>query len=113
MKQIKAFIQRHKLSAVTLALHKIEKLTGMSVTEVRGFGRGRAKDVPHRIVDDFVDYVPGVKIEVVCRDDLVEEVLSAIQKNAHTRLKGDGKIYVGPIEQAVRISTGERGEGAV
>ena len=113
MKEIKAFIQKHKLSAVTLALHKIEGLTGMSVTDVRGFGRGRAKGMPHRIVDDLVDYVASVKIEIVCREDLVNEVVSAIETNAHTGLKGDGKIYVAPIEQAVRISTGERGESAV
>jgi nitrogen regulatory protein PII len=58
MKEIKAYIKPHKLSKVTLALHKVEGLTGMSVVDVRGFGRGRGKDAPHRIVDDLVDYIP-------------------------------------------------------
>ncbi|MEW6487315.1 MAG: P-II family nitrogen regulator [Thermodesulfobacteriota bacterium] len=113
MKEIKAYIKKHKLAPVTLALHKIEGLTGISVTDVRGFGRGRAKDQPHRVVDDLIDYVTGVKLEIVCRDDLVDEVIRTIQQTAHTGLKGDGKIYVSDVEQAVRISTGERGEGAV
>lgn len=112
MKEIKAYIQKRKLAPVTLALHKIEGLTGMSVTDVRGFGRGRAKDQPHRVVDDLVDYVTGVKLEIVCRDGLVDEVVRTIESAAHTGLKGDGKIYVADVEQAVRISTGERGEPA-
>jgi nitrogen regulatory protein P-II 1 len=113
MKEIKAYIQSRKLAAVTLALQKLEGLTGMSVTDVRGFGRGRAKDQPHRVVDDLIDYVTGVKLEIVCRDDLVEEVVRTIEQTARTGLKGDGKIYVSTVEQAVRIRTGERGEPAV
>lgn len=113
MKEIKAYIKPHKLSKVTLALHKVEGLTGMSVVDVRGFGRGRGKDAPHRIVDDLVDYVPHSKIEIVCSDDMVEEIVSIIEKEAHTGLKGDGKIYISTIDDAVRIQTGERGEAAV
>ncbi len=113
MKEIKAYIQKRKLAAVTLALHKIEGLTGLSVTDVRGFGRGRAKDQPHRVVDDLIDYVTGVKLEIVCRDELVDEVICTIEQTAHTGLKGDGKIYVLNVEEAVRVSTGERGEPAV
>lgn len=113
MKEIKAYIKPHKLSRITLALHKVEGLTGMSVVDVRGFGRGRGKDAPHRIVDDLVDYVPHVKIEIVCTDELVEEIVSIIENEAHTGLKGDGKIYISTIDDAVRIQTGERGEVAV
>ncbi len=113
MKEIKAYIKPHKLSKVTMALHKVEGLTGMSVVDVRGFGRGKAKDAPHRIVEDLVDYVPHVKIEIVCKDELVEEIISVIEKTAHTGLKGDGKIYVSTIDDAIRIQTGERGEEAV
>ncbi len=113
MKEVKAYIQKRKLAQVTLALHKVEGLTGMSVTDVRGFGRGRAKDQPHRVVDDLVDYVVGVKLELVCRDDLVEEVVRVIEETAHTGHKGDGKIYVTDVLEAVRIRTGERGEPAV
>ena len=113
MKEIKAFIKPHKLSKVTLALHKVEGLTGMSVVDVRGFGRGKAKNAPHRIVEDLVDYIPHVKIEIVCLDEKVEEIISVIQKEAHTGLRGDGKIYISTIEDAARIQTNERGENAV
>ena len=113
MKEIKAYIKPHKLSDVTLALHKVEGLTGMSVSDVRGFGRGKGKDVAHRIVDGPVDYVPHVKIKIICKDELVEEIISTIEKNAHTGLRGDGKIYVSDVGMAVRISTGERGEEAI
>lgn len=85
----------------------------MSVTDVRGFGRGRAKGARQRIVEDVVEYMPRVKLEIFCRDELVEQVIAAIEQTAHTGLRGDGKIYVTPVEVAVRISTGERGEEAV
>ncbi len=114
MKEIKAFIKPHKLSDVTLALHRIEGLTGISVSETKGFGRGRAKDSPHSVQDDVVDYIPNVKIETVCHDDMVDRIVETIREAAHTGLRGDGKIYVlSHIEDAVRISTGERGESAV
>ena len=113
MKEIKAYIKPHKLAEVTLALHKVKGLTGMSVVDVRGFGRGRAKDAPRRIVEDLVDFVPHVKIEIVCLDELVEKIVSVIEKTAHTGLRGDGKIYVSEIETALRISTGETGVSAV
>lgn len=109
MKEIKAYITKHKLDDVTRALHKIEGLTGMSVIERYGYGMGWAKAKE----SGQIDFHPGVKVEVICQDDLVEKVISAIEKAAHTGLKGDGKIYVSTIEQAVRISTGEREAGAV
>ncbi len=113
MKEIKAYIKPHKLSAVTLALYKIERLTGMSVCDIRGCGRGRAKDSPQRFTEDLCDYIPAVKIEIVCSDDLAQEVIETIRREAHTGLRGDGKIYVSSVEDAVRISTGERGQTAV
>ncbi len=113
MKEVKAYIKRHKLSKVTLALQKIEGLTGISVSDIRGFGRGRARNVPEKITEDFIDYVEHMKIEIVCRNELVERVISTIEENARTGLRGDGKIYVSSVEAAVRISTGERGESAV
>ena len=113
MKEIKAYIKRHKLSSVTLALQKIEGLTGVSVSEVRGFGRGRARNVPDKVTEDMVDFIPQVKLEIICRDDLVETIVSTIEQAARTSLRGDGKIYVSPVETAIRISTGERGIKAV
>lgn len=113
MKEIKAYIKPYKLSAVARELQKVEGLTGLSVTDIRGFGRGKAKNAPHRIVDDLVDYVPQVKIEIFCRDELVEGIVGVIEKAAHTGLRGDGKIYVTNVEIAVRISTGDRDEEAV
>lgn len=113
MKEIKAYIQKRKLAQVTLALQKIGGLTGMSVTDIRGFGRGRAAGQPHRVVDDLVDYVVGVKLELACRDELVDEVVRTIEQAAHTGNKGDGKIYVTDVLEAVRIRTGERGETAI
>ncbi|MFQ6604896.1 MAG: P-II family nitrogen regulator [Fidelibacterota bacterium] len=113
MKYVQAYIKPYKLSAVTLALHEVNGLTGMSVTELKGFGRGRAKDAPHRIQDELVDFVPNVKVEIFCRDGLVEQVVSTIREAAHTGLQGDGKIYVIPATQAYRIRTGEEGDAAV
>ncbi len=113
MKQIQAYIKPHKLSAVTRALHHVDGLTGVSVLDVRGFGRGRAKGTLHCITEDLVDYVPHVKLEAVCADEIVEKVIETIRREAYTGLRGDGKIYVVSVEDAVRISTGERGEAAV
>jgi nitrogen regulatory protein PII len=108
MKEVKAYIAKHKLGPVMRALHKVEGLTGVSAIECDGYGRGLVTKA-----DPELGFHPGVKLEVICRDDLVAVVINAIEKTAHTGLKSDGKIYVSSIEQAVRISTGERGEDAV
>ena len=113
MKHIIAYIKPHQLSKVTLALHKIEALTGISVLDIRGFGRIKAKDEPHRIVEDLVDYIPHVKIEIFCKDSLVEKIVGTIKTVAHTGLRGDGKIYISTVDDAIRISTGERGRAAI
>jgi nitrogen regulatory protein PII len=113
MKEIKAYIKPHMLSKVTRALQKVEGLTGMSVTDVRGFGRGRAKGAPRGIDEDLLDYSLRMKIEIFCKDEYAEEIVSLIEKTAHTGLRGDGKIFVTPVEKSIRISTGERGEIAV
>ncbi len=113
MKQIQAYIKPHMLSKVTRALQKIEGLTGMSVVDVRGFGRGRAKGAPRRAGDDLLDYSLRMKIELFCANDKVDEIVDMIEKTAHTGLRGDGKIFVSPVEKAVRISTGERGDLAM
>lgn len=113
MKEIKAYIKPHKLPTVTLALHQIQGLTGMSVSDARGFGRSKGQSRRHRVTDELADYSSYVRIEIVCKDELMEPILRAIQQSAHTGLQGDGKIYVGQVETALRIQTGERGEIAV
>lgn len=108
MKEIKAYITKHKLGAVTRALHKVEGLTGVSILDCMGYGRGLVK-----AAEPELGFQQGIKLEVICREALVDAVINAIEKAAHTGLKSDGKIYVTTVEQAVRISTGERGENAV
>lgn len=111
MKEVRAYIKPRMLGKVVQALHELEGLTGLSVSEVRGYGRTR--DGMARVVAGEVDQDPHVRLEIFCRDDHAGAVVAAIQENAHTGLRGDGKIYVLPVEEAVRIGTGERGEGAV
>ncbi len=111
MKKIEAFLKTHRLDEVTLALHKVEGLSGMTVTDARGFGRGTTDGSSGREV--VGDFVPTARIEVFCSDDLAPSVIKAIEGAAHTGLRGDGKVYMIPVEEAVRISTNERGEAAV
>jgi nitrogen regulatory protein PII len=113
MKEIKAFIKPHMLANVVMELSEYEGLSGLTVTKVQGFGRSRAKGSPHTIVEDMIDYVPHVKLEIMCRDALVDVIVARIEKTARTGLPGDGKIFVSTIETAVRISTGERDEAVV
>ncbi len=113
MKEIKAYIKSHKLLDVTFALHHVKELTGMSVVDVRGFGRSRAQKAFKGMDCSPDDYEPYTKIEVVCRDGLVDEIVSVIKKTAYTGLRGDGKIYISNIEKAIRIESGEEGEDAV
>ena len=112
MKQVKAFIKPNKLDDVVRVLHKIDRLTGLSISEIRGFGRGRGKE-DGASDDELFGFIPHFRVELVCEDDLVDAICEAIESSAHTGLRGDGKIYVSPIEHAIRISTGERGEVAV
>ena len=113
MKQIIAFIKPHKLDDVILALHNIEGLTGASISDVRGFGRERSKKGVDQEQKLSWDVKPHVELNTFCLDELVEEVVAAIQSSAQTGLRGDGKIYICSVEQAIRISNGERGEDAV
>lgn len=113
MKKIEAYVKSHRLIDVVEELHLIEGLTGVSVHDIKGFGRTRDNGEHVRIVDNTINSEPHVKMEIFCLDDLAERVIAAILKGAHTGLRADGKIYVTPVEDAVRISTGERGETAV
>ncbi len=113
MKMVIALIKPNKINEVMLALHKIEGLTGASSSEVHGFGLDRSRHVPDQELGISLDFKPHIRLEIACLPELVDEVLSTIAKAAHTGLRGDGKIYVWPLEQAVRISSGEHGEKAV
>ena len=112
MKKIEAYIKPFKLDEVKEALSE-SGVQGMTVTEVKGFGRTGGKKEVNRGSAYIVDFVPKVKIEVVVPDSLVGRVLELIQENGKTGRIGDGKIFVRPVDEAIRIRTGERGEGAI
>ena len=113
MKEVRAYIQPHKLQAVSHALHQLAEVTGMSATMARGFGRRVSASESHRVEEELELLAPCVRVEVVCQDGAVEAVVHTIQRAAHSGLRGDGIIYVSRVEDAVRIATGERGERAV
>lgn len=113
MKQVTAFIKPHQLSPVAMGLRDIPGLTGLSIGKGQGFGRGRARGAAHRIVEDQMSYIPHVRLEVFCSDDILDSVVACIAALAHTGLTGDGKIYVSEVGEAVRISSGERGPTAI
>ncbi|HWR14984.1 MAG TPA: P-II family nitrogen regulator [Terriglobales bacterium] len=113
MKEIKAIIQPFLLSKVVEALKEIEGLPGVTVSDVRGFGRARAVGSPNPVLDDGIDYVKKAKLEIVVADELVDPVLQIILEKAHTGNPGDGKIFVSPVSEVVMIRSGDRGEGAI
>ena len=112
MKKIEAIIKPFKLDEVKDALHEIG-LQGMTVTETKGFGRQKGHTELYRGAEYVVDFLPKVKIEIAVEDRLVERAIETIQQAAHTGRIGDGKIFVTPIEETVRIRTGERGPDAI
>ena len=112
MKQVTAIIKPFKLDEVREALAELG-VTGLTVTEVKGFGRQKGHTELYRGAEYVVDFLPKIKVEVVVADDRVEAVIDAIVKSAHTGKIGDGKIFVSPIEQVIRIRTGETNEAAV
>lgn len=114
MKEIKAIIQPFMLSKVINALKELDELPGVTVdSDVKGFGKSRAEHAKTKIVEDLVEYAKKVKLEIVVPDRLVETVVQIIQASAHTGTPGDGKIFVYPVEEVVKIRTGERGERAI
>ena len=112
MKKIEAIIKPFKLDVVKKALISLG-VKGLTVSEVKGFGRQRGHKEVYRGAEYQIDFVPKVKIEVVLNSDLVSEAVKAIREKARTGEIGDGKIFVFPIEDAIRIRTGETGEEAV
>ena len=112
VKKIEAIIKPFKLDEVREALSEIG-INGMTVTDVKGFGRQKGHTELYRGAEYVVDFLPKVKVEVVVSDSLAEQVLDAILKSAKTGKIGDGKIFVTEVGQVVRIRTGESGEDAV
>ena len=112
MKKIEAIIKPFKLDDVKEALQEVG-VQGLSVTEVKGFGRQKGHTELYRGAEYVVDFLPKVKIEMVLPDDLVEAAIDAIVDAARTEKIGDGKIFVSPVEQAIRIRTGETGDDAL
>lgn len=113
MKEIKAIIQPFLLSKVVEALKEIEGLPGITVSDVRGFGRARAVGARDAMLQDNVEYVKKSKLEIVVPNDLAETVVEVIRSKAHTGNPGDGKIFVYSVDDVMRIRTGERGESGV
>ncbi|MFM1911111.1 MAG: regulatory protein 2, for nitrogen assimilation by glutamine synthetase, regulates GlnL [Pseudomonadota bacterium] len=112
MKKIEAVIKPFKLDEVRESLSEIG-VNGLTVTEVKGFGRQKGHTELYRGAEYVVDFLPKIKIELVVADDMVEPAMDAIIKAAHTGKIGDGKIFVTNVEQVLRIRTGETGESAV
>ena len=112
MKQITAIIKPFKLEEVREALADVG-VSGLTVTEVKGFGRQKGHTELYRGAEYVVDFLPKVKVEAVVPDALVDRAIEAIMKAARTGKIGDGKIFVRPVEQVIRIRTGEEGEAAV
>ena len=112
MKKIEAIIKPFKLDEVKEALQEVG-IQGLSVIEVKGFGRQKGHTELYRGAEYVVDFLPKVKIEVVLTDDMVEPAIEAIIAAARTDKIGDGKIFVTPVEQAIRIRTGESGDDAI
>jgi len=112
MKKVEAVVKPFKLDEVREALSDIG-VSGLTVTEVKGFGRQKGHTELYRGAEYVVDFLPKVKVEVIIADTLVERAIEAIIKAARTGKIGDGKIFVTNVEQAVRIRTGESGESAV
>ena len=112
MKKIEAIIKPFKLDEVKEALHEVG-IKGITVTEAKGFGRQKGHTELYRGAEYVVDFLPKVKVEVVMDDSQVERSIEAIQQAAATGRIGDGKIFVSPIEEVIRIRTGEKGADAV
>ena len=112
MKKLEMIIKPFKLDDVKEALNE-KGILGMTVTEVKGYGRQKGHKEIYRGAEYVVDFMPKLKIEVVVEDDRIEEVIDTVIKAAHTGKIGDGKIFVMPVDEVIRIRTGERGSHAI
>jgi nitrogen regulatory protein PII len=112
MKKIEAIIKPFKLDDVKEALNEVG-IQGMTISEVKGYGRQKGHKEIYRGAEYVVDFIPKIKIEIVVQSDWVEKVIDTIKSSALTGKLGDGKIFVSTIEEAVRVRTGETGEDAI
>ena len=112
MKKIEAIVKPFKLDEVKNALTKIG-VQGMTVTEVKGFGRQKGHTESYRGTEYSIDFLPKSKIELIVSDELVNQAIETIERAAKTGKIGDGKIFLSPIEEVIRIRTGERGKEAI
>ena len=112
MKKIEAIIKPFKLDDVKEALQEVG-LQGITVTEAKGFGRQKGHTELYRGAEYVVDFLPKVKIELVIEDSMLEQAIDAIKQAAHTGRIGDGKIFILPVEDAIRVRTGETGSDAI
>lgn len=112
MRKIESIIRPHLLDAVKNALQEVG-VTGLTIMEVKGFGRQKGHTETYRGSEYKIDFLPKVKIEVVLPDEMVDIAIDAIMKTAKTGKFGDGKIFVFPVEEVIRIRTAERGEQAL
>jgi nitrogen regulatory protein P-II 1 len=112
MKKIEAVIKPFKLDEVKEALHEVG-LQGITVLEAKGFGRQKGHTELYRGAEYVVDFLPKVKLEIICADDMVDRAVEAIVNAARTGRIGDGKIFISTVEEVIRIRTGEKGESAV
>jgi len=112
MKKIEAIIKPFKLDDVKEALNELG-IQGMTISEVKGYGRQKGHKEIYRGAEYVVDFIPKIKIEVIVESDRVDQVVEKIRVSANTGKLGDGKIFVIPVEQAIRVRTGERGKDAI
>jgi nitrogen regulatory protein P-II 1 len=112
VKKLEAIIKPFKLDEVKLALAEVG-VSGLTVIEVKGDGRQKGHNEVYRGAEYVVDFLPKVKLEIVVPDDLVQKAIEAIERTAKTGRIGDGKVFVGGVEEAIRVRTGERGENAI
>ena len=112
MKKIEAIVKPFKLDEIKEALQRID-IKGMTITEVKGFGRQKGHTEIYRGAEYVIDFIPKVKLELVLDDTQVPRVLKTIQESARTGKIGDGKIFVLPVEEVIRIRTGEQGKEAI
>jgi nitrogen regulatory protein PII len=112
MKKVEAIIKPFKLDDVKEALNEIG-IQGMTISEVKGYGRQKGHKEIYRGAEYVVDFIPKIKIEIIVKSDRVKEVMETIQKSAYTGKIGDGKIFILSMEEVIRVRTGEKGEDAI